>query len=283
MHSINFKGEMIPIVGFGTWCVGDDKDKIEREVSCIKTAINEYGMTLIDTAEMYGSGKSESVVGMVMDAVPRDKVFVVDKILPENAAAGKYRECVKRSLKLTKCGYFDLYLLHWRGNTDLQNMVDEMEGLVRDGFIRHWGVSNFDVDDMEELFRCKNGDHCFANQILYNITARGVEYDLLPWCKEHDVLVMAYSTLGDTRAAQLAVAKNSEIARICDEKGISVTNLMLRFVVRNKDLVALFKTSSTEHLKENLFELEKELTADELRIIDKCYKAPDRKVPLEKI
>lgn len=283
MENITFKGEKLPLVGFGTWCIGDDENKAAQEMLCMQTAINDYGMTLIDTAEMYGNGKAENIVGEVMKTIPRDKIFLVDKILPENAKASKYRECVLQSLKRTNCDYFDLYLLHWREDVNLQNMVDEMGQLVQEGLIRHWGVSNFDVNDMEDLFACKNGNHCFANQILYNITARGVEYDLLPWCKEHNVLIMVYSPLGNVRSAQMNVAKYKEVADVCCSKNITVTNMMLRFVVRNKDLVALFKTSSLEHLDDNLFEIEQGLTEEDLEKLNKCFNPPTEKVPLEKI
>lgn len=283
MQKINFQNENIPMIGVGTWCIGDDKNKEEQEIECIKAAIKDYGMALIDTAEMYGDGKSEAIVGKVLEQVNRKDVYIVDKIFPYNAKKGKVRAHVMKSLELTKAGYFDLYLLHWREDAVLQDVVDEMEQLVEDGLIRHWGVSNFDVDDMEDLFACKNGNHCYANQFLYNVSARGVEYDLIPWCKEHNVLPMIYSPLGDTRQAQLAIAKNTEIQQICEKKQISVTNLMLRFVVRNKDLVTVFKTSSLAHLKENMDGVETGFTQEEMDLINQCFPAPTHKVMLEKI
>lgn len=283
MYEIEFRNERIPMIGMGTWCVGDLKEKRQQEITCIRSAIDTYGMTLVDTAEMYGNGSSEEVVGEALAPFPREKLFLVDKILPENAFKGNFRSRVKRSLELTGCDYFDLYLLHWREHVNLQMMVDEMEELTSEGLIRHWGVSNFDVSDMEELFQCRNGSHCFANQFLYNISARGVEFDLIPWCKEHDVLPMIYSPLGDTRSRQLEVASKAEIAEICKQKGISVTNLMLRFVVRNKDLVTIFKTSSIEHLSENLKDVEEGFSEEELLLIDRAYRPPVKKMPLEKI
>lgn len=275
--------DIFPMIGMGTWTVGDNKAEEDREVDCIVTAVNEFGMTIIDTAEMYGLGASEFVVGRAIRKLDRNKIFVVDKILPENAYKGNFENSVRRSLELTGAGYFDLYLLHWRSNCVLQDVVDEMEMLVEKGLIKRWGVSNFDVSDMEDLFRCRNGNKCYANQILYNIYARGVEYDLIPWCKAHNVLTMAYSPLGDTRAKQLEIYADPRIRDLCDRKNISVTNLMLRFVIRNNDLITIFKTSSIDHLKENLFDIEDGLTKEDMDVIDSVFAPPTSKVELEKI
>ena len=283
MNKISFQNTELPEIGFGTWCIGDNPEKKEMEKEAIRTAVEEYGMTLIDTAEMYGLGKSEAVVGEVIKELDRENIFVVDKILPENAYKGNFEKHVRKSLELMNCEYFDLYLLHWRANVNLQDMVDEMEALVEKGLIRHWGVSNFDVADMEELFQCKNGTNCYANQFLYNMYLRGVEYDLLPWCIEHDVLPMIYSPLGDTREKQLELLEIPEIKQLCEKKEIAITNLMLRFVIRNHDVVTLFKTSSIAHLEENLKGLEEGLTEEDKQVIDAVFPSPDRKMPLEKI
>jgi len=283
---LKFRNEELPLVGVGTWCIGDEGALVQKEINCIKTAVEQCGMTLIDTAEMYGyekGGASERLVGKALAKIGREKVFLVDKILPKNAYKGNFEYCVRRSLERTGADYFDLYLLHWRANTILQDVVDEMEMLVDKGLIKHWGVSNFDVKDMEELFACKNGSNCYANQFLYNISARGVEYDLIPWCKEHNVLPMIYSPLGDTRDKQLEIYDNPVIKELCDRKGISITNLMLKFVIRNRDLITVFKTSSIEHLMENIKTLDEGLTEEDVAMIDSVYAPPTEKMPLEKI
>lgn len=286
MMRFKFRDDEFPMVGVGTWCIGDEGALVQKEINCIKTAVEECGMTLIDTAEMYGyekGGASERLVGKALEKIGREKVFLVDKILPENAYKGNFEKCVRRSLERTGAEYFDLYLLHWRANTVLQDVVDEMEALVEKGLIKRWGVSNFDVDDMEELFACQNGNHCYANQFLYNISSRGVEYDLIPWCKEHNVLPMIYSPLGDTREKQLEILENPAIKELCEKKDISITNLMLKFVIRNRDLITIFKTSSIDHLKENIKTLEDGLTDEDMAVIDSVFAPPTEKMPLEKI
>ena len=283
MRKIEFRKEYLPQIGVGTWCIGNDKNKLKQEVECITTAINRYGMALIDTAQMYGDGLSEQVVGEVIKGIDRKKVFVVDKILPENAYKGNFEKQVIKSLELTNCEYFDLYLLHWREDTILQDVVDEMESLVKKGYIRHWGVSNFDVADMEDLFRCKNGANCYANQILYNIYSRGVEYDLLPWCKAHNVLPMIYSPMGNVREKQIELMENETLKDICDRNNITITNLMLKFVIRNENLITICKTSSIEHLEENLKDIDKKISDDDMKLIDSVYPSPTHKVALEKI
>lgn len=283
MRKIKFKSEILPQIGVGTWCIGDDSNKAAQEIECITTAINKFQMTLIDTAQMYGNGLSEHIVGEVIKRVDRQKIFVIDKILPENAYKGNFEKQVKQSLKLTNCEYFDLYLLHWREDTILQDVVDEMEMLVKKGYIKHWGVSNFDVDDMEDLFKCRNGNKCFANQILYNIYSRGIEYDLLPWCSKHDVLPIIYSPMGNVREKQIELMADKTLKDICDRNDISINSLMLKFVIRNENLITIFKTSSIKHLEENLKDIDEKLTDKDLKLIDRAYPSPSCKVALEKI
>lgn len=283
MRYVEFKGERLPMVGIGTWCIGDDPSKRESELASMQEAIDSYGMTMIDTAEMYGLGLSEAVVGELIARNDRSRLFVVDKILPENACAGCFENSVRRSLELTGCEYFDLYLLHWRARTDLEVVVREMEALVQKGLIRHWGVSNFDVADMEELFSIPGGSNCFANQYLYNISTRGVEYDLLKWCEEHDVLSMIYSPMGDTREAQLKLYENPLIKQACELENCSITALMLRFVIRSGKLTALAKTSKAEHLHENMAGIDEPLRPETLELIDRAFPSPKCKQFLEKI
>ena len=240
-------------------------------------------MNLIDTAEMYGKGASEKVVGEFLKNKNRSDFFVVNKILPSNAKKGLYLERCKNSLKIMGLDYFDLYLLHWKSNVNLQDMVDNMEKLVELGLIKHWGVSNFDVHEMEELFRCKNGDHCFANQCLYNLLSRGVEYDLIDWCDKHNVLFMAYSPLGNNSIDRNQVTKNKDFINIAEENDMSPESLMLNFVIRYPNVMAIFKTSSIEHLDINMKNVFSTLNQDRLSRIDKIFPPIKKKVPLEKI
>lgn len=283
MEFIRHRGLEIPLIGLGTWCVGDNPSMRSQEVATLLYAKEHYGMTLVDTAEMYGLGKSESVVADFISQCKRQDLFVVDKILPENAEKGLYEERLRNSLKILGCEYIDLYLLHWKAKVPLQPMVDAMESLVSKGLIKHWGVSNFDVDDMEELFACRNGSHCFANQILYNVSARGVEYDLFDWCKEHDVLLMAYSPLGDSEEYRGKIRKSKRLVEVAQKYQTSIYGIMLRFSIQKRNLVSIFKTSSILHLDENLRDVWKPLDKEDMNLLEQDFPTPTSKIPLEKI
>ena len=283
MEYLVHRGKRIPIIGYGTWCVGDDPAKHDSEVETILYAISEYGITLIDTAEMYGCGNSELLISDVIKKNVRENLFIVDKILPENAMSGNYEDCVRKSIKRLNCQYIDLYLLHWKSDVNLQNMVDSMEQLVEKKLIKNWGVSNFDVDEMDELWRCEKGNHCFANQVLYNVSERGIEYDLLDWCVNHNVLVMAYSVLGDCKELQTEILKSPTLLEIAKRHNVSSFNIMLRFVIRERNIVALMKTSSKEHLNENMKDVWIPLLGSDMEILDKDFPAPLNKIDLHKI
>lgn len=283
MEYLEHNGVILPLIGFGTWTLGDDVSKRNSEVATILYGIENFSMTLIDTAEMYGLGKSESVVKAVLSKVKRESVFVVDKILPENARKGKYIECCKRSLEKLGIDYIDLYLLHWREKVNLQEMVNSMEKLVSMGLIKRWGVSNFDVSDMEELFKCENGSNCFCNQVLYNIGARGPEFDLIPWCKSHNVLFMAYSPLYNNSFDRENITKLKKIIDLASHEHMTPESLMLNFVTRNKDIVTIFKTSNIEHLKNNMENVFNELSKEAENEINVLFPSPVKKVELLKI
>ena len=283
MEHLKHRGITLPLIGFGTWLLGENKDNENNEIQTFLYGINHYSMTLIDTAEMYGFGKSESVVKKIVEQCDRGKLFIIDKILPSNAKKGRYVESCKQSLKNVGADYFDLYLLHWKENVNLQDMVNNMERLKELGLIKEWGVSNFDVDEMEELFRCKNGNKCFCNQVLYNLGARGPEFDLIPWCKNHDVLFMAYSPLFNERKLRERITRNEKFIEISHNEDMTPESLMLNFVIRNKDIVTVFKTSNVGHLNNNLKNVFKVVSNDSMEILDSLYPKPEQKVPLLKI
>lgn len=283
MKYIILKNERIPKLGFGTWTVGDNPKDKEKEINALNVGYEKFQMNLIDTAEMYGEGASEKVVGEFLKNKNRDDFFIVNKILPSNAKKGLYLERCKNSLEIMGLDYFDLYLLHWKSNVNLQEMVDNMETLVNLGLIKHWGVSNFDVHEMEELFRCKNGNHCFANQCLFNVLARGVEYDLIDWCDKHDVLFMAYSPLGNNSIDRNQVTKNKDFIKIAEDNNMSPESLMLNFVIRYPIVMAVFKTSSINHLENNMKNVFNTLDQQSLSKIDKIFPPVNKKIPLEKI
>ena len=281
MQYLTHRGERIPLIGFGTYRFGSSEQS--AELKTLGYGFDKFGMTLLDTAEMYGNGLSEQILGSIINEYDRRSLFIVDKILPSNAQKGLYRECCQKSLERLGTDYIDLYLLHWKSGVDMQDMVDNMECLVQSGLIRHWGVSNFDTHEMEKLFSCKNGSNCFCNQILYNISQRGAEYDLIPWCREHEVLVIAYSPLCNSYEARTAVANDELVKTIADKEQKTPESLMLSFVVRNKDIVTIFKTSSISHLVWNMQNVFVPISESDMSALAKRYAPPSKKYPLEKI
>ena len=249
---------------------------------CFRLAIEEYGITLIDTAELYKSGECEKSVARALKGIDRDRYYLTGKVSPENACERKMEESLKRSLYHLDTDHFDLYLLHWRENTDLQEFVNEAERFKKKGLIKHWGVSNFDTDDMEDLLSCENGENCFCDQILYNVVTRGPEYDLFPYLKKHGIMVMAYGSTDYRRGGKDLLGNNEVIKEILEKTGLHVPSLMLRFVSRHDDIPALFRTSNPIHLKENLACFDSDIDAYMDRI-EREFPAPDHKVALDKI
>ena len=264
--------------GLGTTQFWFGSDEETRGV--FREALFNYGINVIDTAEMYGSGRCEKEVARTLREHGRENFYIIDKILPDNVTEDGFDKSLKRSLELLGTDYIDLYLLHWRENADLKLLVEKMEQAKKDGYIKEWGVSNFDVKDMEDLLAIENGDKCYANEIFYNVFYRGIEYDLLPYLSEHGIMPISYSTL-DTRESRKQFGNHSELKRICKKNNITVEALLLAFATRKYDLLALFNTTSTEHLRDNLKCLDFDITPY-MEIIDRYYPAPDKKVPLEK-
>ncbi len=259
--------------------MGDSAGKRSAEVATLRRGI-ELGMTLIDTAEMYGSGRSELLVGEavkgLVDGGLRDRVQLVSKVLPSNASTeGTVRAC-EASLKRLGVETLDLYLLHWRGRFSLAETIAGFEQLMKQGKIRAWGVSNFDVDDMEELFKIRGGEACAVNQVLYNPEHRGIDYDLLPWCTDHDVAVMAYSPVGQG-GRLLASPALKAVGR---KHGATPAQVALAWCLR-QPVVAIPKASSIAHVEENAAAAQLELDDEDLAEIDRDFPAPKRKLGLD--
>jgi len=264
----------VPVLGQGTWNMGDSTGKRSAEIAALRRGI-ELALTLIDTAEMYGSGRSESLVGEAIKGL-RDRVQLVSKVLPSNASAeGTMRAC-DASLKRLGVEALDLYLLHWRGRFSLGETVAGFERLLKQGKIGAWGVSNFDVDDMEELFRVPGGEGCTVNQVLYNPEHRGIEFDLVPWCKSHGVTVMAYSPVGQG-GKLLASAALRKVAR---KHGVSPAQVALAWCLRGP-ILAIPKASSVAHVEENAAATDLVLDREDLAEIDRVFPAPKRKQGLD--
>lgn len=282
MKYIVHRGIKLPLVGVGTYRMGEDNSLKNKEVDAICYAVSRYEMTLIDTAEMYADGESEKVVAQAIKGYDRKKLFIVDKILPENAEKNLYESCCRQSLKRLETDYIDLYLLHWRSNVDLQKMVDEMEKLKSAGLIKEWGVSNFDCDDMSELLSCKNGKNCFANQVMFNVCNRGIEYDLIPFCKKSDVLIMAYAPIGHKDSERLLISENEAIKRLSQSEDKTPESLMLSFTIINDNVISIFKSTERNHIDNDMKNVFEPLKQETLDIINSVFPPPYKKIPLEK-
>ncbi|HEX4758011.1 MAG TPA: aldo/keto reductase [Terracidiphilus sp.] len=275
MKTLEIDGHAVPVLGQGTWNVGDSAAKRKAEIATLRRGI-DCGMTLIDSAEMYGNGLAESLVGEAIAGV-RDRVYVVSKVLPSNASLEGTERACEASLKRLGVETIDLYLLHWRGRYPLADTVKAFERLLEQGMIRAWGVSNFDVDDMEELFDAPGGDACAANQVLYNPEHRGIEYDLLPWCEKHEVTVMAYSPVGQGGGRLL---NSAALGGVADRHKLSPAQAALAWCLR-QPVLAIPKASSVKHVEENAAASEIDLDEQDLAEIDKAYPAPKRKQALD--
>ena len=265
-------GITMPTLGQGTWFMGESSSAKKEEIAALQRGI-DLGMTLIDTAEMYASGGAEKVTGEAI-AGRRDKVFLVSKVLPGNASRRGTIAAFERSLDRLKTDYLDLYLLHWRGGYSLEGTFDAMERLLEAGKIRAYGVSNFDLDDMEEASQVDNGHIC-VNQVLYNLASRGIEWDLMPWQKEHRIPVMAYSPLYQTRLLQSASLK-----RVAAELSITPAQLALAWLL-HQGAVPIPKSSSVKRVEENRKAWDITLEQAVLDELDALFPPPDRKMPLD--
>jgi diketogulonate reductase-like aldo/keto reductase len=255
----------MPAFGMGTWYMGDRPADRSREIAALRFGL-DAGVRLIDTAEMYGEGGAEEVVGEAI-AGRRDEVFLVSKVYPHNASRKGVAAACERSLRRMRTERIDLYLLHWRGNVPLAETVEGFEALRGAGKIRHWGVSNLDRDDMEEL--CALSRAVQANQLLYNLTRRGIEWDLLPWLRERRIPVMAYSPIEQAR-----LLENRALAEFAGRHGMTAAQAALAWLLAKDDVIAIPKAADTAHLKENLASLEIRLTAAQLAELDRAFPPP---------
>ncbi|KQR68952.1 aldo/keto reductase [Rhizobium sp. Leaf341] len=268
-------GATVPVLGQGTWHMGEASSARADEVSSLRLGL-DLGLTLIDTAEMYADGGAERVVGEAIQG-RRDEAFVVSKVLPSNASTARTLRACDDSLKRLKTDHIDLYLLHWRGGTPLSETLEAFERLQQAGKIRAWGVSNFDVDDMEEIEQHAPGQVA-TNQVLYNLSRRGIAFDLLPWCAEKRIPVMAYSPLDEGR-----LLGNAAVNRVAAAHGATPAQIALAFVLATPDVIAIPKTGRPDRIRENLAALDIRLTVEDRTALDAAFPPPSRKRPLEMI
>jgi diketogulonate reductase-like aldo/keto reductase len=260
-------GERVPALGQGTWHMGEDRRRIADEAAAVRLGI-ELGMTLIDTAEMYGGGGAEEMVARAAEGV-RDDLFIVSKVYPHNASRTGVVAACERSLKRLGTDRIDLYLLHWRGSIPLAETIEGFERLTRDGKIRYHGVSNFDRDDMAEWLALKGGETVAADQVLYSLSHRGPEWDLVPWCRERGIAIMAYTPLGQGR-----VLGNRGLAEIARRRGATSAQIALAWLLRQNGTIVIPKATRPEHVRENRGALDVALTEEDLAALDRAFPAP---------
>ncbi|MFQ5785327.1 MAG: aldo/keto reductase [Alphaproteobacteria bacterium] len=266
-------GESVPTLGLGTWRMGESAGARKAEVAALRAGI-DLGLTLIDSAEMYGEGDAEKVVGEAV-AGRRDEVFLVSKVYPHNATRDGAVAACERSLRRLGTDRLDLYLLHWRGDVPLGETIEAFEALVTAGKIRYFGVSNFDTADMDELFALCGGSDAATDQVLYNLLRRGVEWDLIPWCRKRGLPVMAYTPLGEGR-----LDRHPALAAIAERHGAAPLQIVLAWLLREDGVIAIPKAASIAHLRENRAALDLRLSADDLVEIDRAFPPPVHAEPL---
>ncbi|GMA14487.1 aldo/keto reductase [Deinococcus metallilatus] len=271
---LSLGGQPVPVLGQGTWMMGERPERYREELYVLQLGL-DLGMTLIDTAEMYGNGASERLVGEAIRG-RRDEVFLVSKVLPSHATRPGTVQACQQSLGWLGTDYLDLYLLHWRGPVPLEETVEALEGLKASGQIRAWGVSNFDPQDMRELSRVPGGEQVATDQVLYNLTRRGIEVDLLPECQAQGLPVMAYSPVEQGRLLRQPVLQ--EVAR---RHGATPAQVALAWVLRQPGVIAIPKASREEHVRENRAAVDVRLSEEDLAQLDRAFPAPMRPVPLE--
>lgn len=271
---------IMPPLGQGTWHMGDRPPNNQEEIAALRAGI-EHGMTLIDTAEMYGEGRAEALVGQAIQGLDRQQLYLVSKVYPHNAGGARLIEHCEASLSRMGVDYLDLYLLHWRGSIPLEETISGMEQLVKAGKIRHWGVSNFDIDDMEELFALPAGDKCAANQVLHHLGSRGIEYSLKPWMDAHGVSLMAYCPLAQAGALRRGLVENKTVQAIAQKHGISGMQVLLGFVMAQSNTTAIPKSGQITHTLENAAMQQIHPDAQDLAQLDAAFPSPTRKLPLD--
>ena len=280
MRFITQNGNEAARIGQGTWFLGQNPGKRIAECESLQAGI-EAGMNLIDTAEMYGEGLAEELVGEAIRPYDREGLFLVSKVYPHNAGRKNIFASCENSLRRMHTDYLDLYLLHWRGSVPFRETVACMEELKAKGLIRAWGVSNLDTDDMEELFSVPSGKNCVTDQVLYHLGSRGIEYDLLPWLQEREIPLMASGPLAQAGSLRQGLLTAPAVRKIAEGRGISPEQVLLAFLLSRPGVIPIPRTGRKEHAIQNAKAAEIQLSAEELATLDKAYPAPDHKVWLD--
>jgi aldehyde reductase len=267
-------GEQVPALGQGTWYLGDDRFARRDEIAALQLGL-DLGLSLIDTAEMYGEGRAETLVGEAL-AGRRDEAFIVSKVYPHNASRRGAVEACERSLKRLQTDRIDLYLLHWRGQYPLAETLDAFDALQRAGKIRHYGVSNLDLADMQELWQVPHGKQVAVNQLLYNLQRRGIEWDLLPWLRAHGVATMAYSPVEQGR-----LLKHPQLQDFARRYGLTPAQAALAWLLAQPGVIAIPKSATPARVRENAAARDITLNAEQLAELDRLFAPPTGPSPLD--
>jgi len=280
MQNVKIAGRTVPAIGIGTWHMGDRPAQRETEIAAIQAGI-AAGARVIDTAEMYGSGRAENLVGEALQPYHREDLFLISKVLPENASRQRMAASLEASLQRLRTDYLDLYLYHWRGSVPLAETVAELQRLQQTGKIRAWGVSNFDIADLKELWQLPGGDQAAANEDLYHLGSRGLDYAVLPWQAEHDLPLIAYSPIAQGDSWGQHLATNATVKQIAVAHQATVYQVLLAWVIRQPQVLAIPQTSSVAHMEQNLAAGELRLSTQELAALDQQFPRPTQKERLD--
>ena len=276
----SFKELKLPKIGMGTWNIGENYRQRREEINSLRYGLDN-GINVIDTAEMYGEGKSENLICEAIKGYDRSNLYLISKFYPYHATPKLERKSLENTLQRLGTDYLDLYLLHWRGAKRLSDTILGLEQLQQEGLIRHWGVSNFDTADMEELFRLPGGKDCFVNEDLYNLEQRGVEYDLLPWQKKHQVNFIGYSPFNSGNGDSMRITSNLKI--VARNHQVTPHQIMLAWAIRSGDILSIPKAGKIKHMKENIAAQEIILSEEEVKLLNADFPQPKQKEPLATI
>lgn len=276
MNKVKLGDRFVPPIGIGTWNVGNNPQSEQQEIDAIQTGLN-LGAQVIDTAEMYGNGASESLVGKAIKGYKRDEIYLISKILPENAAGKLLAKSLDQSLKRLNVDYLDMYLLHWQGSIPLEDTVVAMEEARKVGKIKSWGVSNLDVLDLEKIRTLTGGQNNAANQVKYNLIDRGIEYDLIPYMQNNHLPLIAYSPIFKGDFNHLDESQKNVLETIADNHQASISQIMLAWTIRDQHTVSIPKSSNPDHMSENIKASSIQLNQEELDQLDQVFKKPDQK------
>lgn len=276
---VNIKDMSIEPIGLGTWKMGDDSNNHQDEIDAIQFAINQ-GANVIDTAEMYGDGASEELIGEAIQSYDREKLYVISKVHPQNASKDKVLTSIDNSLKRLRTDYIDLYLLHWKSEYPLEETISAFEEAKKLGKIKEWGVSNFDTSDMKHLLSLPNGRECVANQVRYNIGDRGIEYDLKPFVRENNIALISYAPIARGDKLGKNLTKSPVLLELSRKYEVDVFQILLAWNIRDGHTLAIPKSSNKLHIENNMGASNIHLTEEDIQKIDSEFPPPTTKEPL---